>query len=59
MAIAVAALLGFRFPANFNQPYRAQRLREFIHFTAAGYELIAQKIIGGLATAGGTRNEGG
>jgi alginate O-acetyltransferase complex protein AlgI len=31
MAIALAALLGFRFPANFNQPYRAQRLREFWH----------------------------
>jgi D-alanyl-lipoteichoic acid acyltransferase DltB (MBOAT superfamily) len=29
MAIALAALLGFRFPANFNQPYRAERLREF------------------------------
>src|SRR3954468_23849057 len=29
MAIALAALLGFRFPANYNQPYRAQRLREF------------------------------
>jgi D-alanyl-lipoteichoic acid acyltransferase DltB (MBOAT superfamily) len=29
MAIGLAALLGFRFPANFNQPYRAQRLREF------------------------------
>src|SRR5947208_7640270 len=29
MAIALAALLGLRFPANFNQPYRAQRLREF------------------------------
>src|SRR5216110_59197 len=29
MSIALAALLGFRFPANFNQPYRAQRLREF------------------------------
>ena len=29
MAIALAALLGFRFPANFNQPYRAQSLREF------------------------------
>jgi D-alanyl-lipoteichoic acid acyltransferase DltB (MBOAT superfamily) len=29
MAIAFAALLGFRFPANFNQPYRSQRLREF------------------------------
>jgi len=29
MAIALAALVGFRFPANFNQPYRSQRLREF------------------------------
>lgn len=29
IAIAVAALAGFRFPANFNQPYRAERLREF------------------------------
>src|SRR5208282_2218846 len=29
MAIGLAALLGFRFPINFNQPYRAQRLREF------------------------------
>ena len=29
MAIALAALLGYRFPANFNQPYRAERLREF------------------------------
>jgi alginate O-acetyltransferase complex protein AlgI len=29
MAIALAALVGFRFPANFDQPYRAQRLREF------------------------------
>jgi alginate O-acetyltransferase complex protein AlgI len=29
MAIGIAALLGFRFPRNFNQPYRAQRLREF------------------------------
>ncbi len=29
MAIALAALAGFRFPANFNQPYRAERLREF------------------------------
>src|SRR5437764_3163427 len=29
MAIALAALLGFRFPVNFNQPYRAERLREF------------------------------
>ncbi|HVB16885.1 MAG TPA: MBOAT family protein [Stellaceae bacterium] len=31
IAIALAALLGFRFPANFNQPYRAERLREFWH----------------------------
>jgi alginate O-acetyltransferase complex protein AlgI len=29
IAIAVAALCGFRFPRNFNQPYRSQRLREF------------------------------
>jgi alginate O-acetyltransferase complex protein AlgI len=29
MAIGLAALLGFRFPPNFAQPYRAQRLREF------------------------------
>ncbi len=29
MAIAIAALCGFRFPRNFDQPYRAQRLREF------------------------------
>jgi D-alanyl-lipoteichoic acid acyltransferase DltB (MBOAT superfamily) len=29
IAIAIAALCGFRFPRNFNQPYRAQRLREF------------------------------
>ncbi len=29
MAIGLAALMGFRFPANFAQPYRAQRLREF------------------------------
>src|SRR5579864_9423637 len=29
IAIALAALLGFRFPANFNQPYRSERLREF------------------------------
>jgi D-alanyl-lipoteichoic acid acyltransferase DltB (MBOAT superfamily) len=29
IAIALAALVGFRFPANFNQPYRAERLREF------------------------------
>jgi alginate O-acetyltransferase complex protein AlgI len=29
IAIAVAALCGFRFPRNFNQPYRSLRLREF------------------------------
>ena len=29
MAIGLAALLGFRFPRNFNQPYRSARLREF------------------------------
>ena len=29
MAIGLAALLGFRFPPNFAQPYRAKRLREF------------------------------
>src|ERR1041384_1769928 len=29
IAIALAALVGFRFPANFNPPYRAERLREF------------------------------
>jgi alginate O-acetyltransferase complex protein AlgI len=29
IAIGLAALLGFRFPANFDQPYRAERLREF------------------------------
>lgn len=29
MAIGLAALLGYRFPPNFNQPYRAQSLREF------------------------------
>jgi alginate O-acetyltransferase complex protein AlgI len=29
MAIGFAALLGFRFPRNFNQPYRAQRLSDF------------------------------
>jgi D-alanyl-lipoteichoic acid acyltransferase DltB (MBOAT superfamily) len=29
MAIGLAALLGFRFPPNFNQPYRAQSLQEF------------------------------
>jgi len=29
IAIAIAALCGFRFPRNFNQPYRAARLREF------------------------------
>jgi alginate O-acetyltransferase complex protein AlgI len=29
IAIGVAALLGYRFPQNFNQPYRAAGLREF------------------------------
>jgi len=29
MAIGMAALLGYRFPINFNQPYRARSLREF------------------------------
>ncbi len=29
IAIGVAALLGFSFPDNFNDPYRAQSLREF------------------------------
>jgi alginate O-acetyltransferase complex protein AlgI len=29
MAIGFAALLGYQFPINFNQPYRAQSLREF------------------------------
>ncbi len=29
IAIGVAALLGFRFARNFNQPYRAQSLRDF------------------------------
>ena len=29
MAIGFAGLLGFRFPRNFNQPYRSERLREF------------------------------
>jgi D-alanyl-lipoteichoic acid acyltransferase DltB (MBOAT superfamily) len=29
IAIGVAALLGFRFPRNFDQPYRAARLAEF------------------------------
>jgi alginate O-acetyltransferase complex protein AlgI len=29
MAIGLAALLGYQFPINFNQPYRAQSLREF------------------------------
>ena len=29
MAIGFAALLGYRFPINFDQPYRAQSLREF------------------------------
>jgi D-alanyl-lipoteichoic acid acyltransferase DltB (MBOAT superfamily) len=29
MAIGVAALLGYRFPHNFNQPYRASSLQDF------------------------------
>ena len=29
MAIGLAALLGYSFPANFDQPYRAQSLQEF------------------------------
>ena len=29
MAIGLAALLGYRFPHNFNQPYRAQSLQDF------------------------------
>ncbi len=29
MAIGFATLLGYRFPINFNQPYRAQSLRDF------------------------------
>jgi D-alanyl-lipoteichoic acid acyltransferase DltB (MBOAT superfamily) len=29
IAIGLAALLGYRFPANFDQPYRAASLREF------------------------------
>ena len=29
MAIGLAALLGYRFPPNFNQPYRSQSLQEF------------------------------
>jgi hypothetical protein len=29
MAIGLAALLGYRFPPNFNQPYRAASLQEF------------------------------
>jgi D-alanyl-lipoteichoic acid acyltransferase DltB (MBOAT superfamily) len=29
MAIGLAALLGYRFPLNFDQPYRSQSLREF------------------------------
>jgi alginate O-acetyltransferase complex protein AlgI len=29
IAIGLATLLGYRFPVNFNQPYRAQSLREF------------------------------
>ncbi|MCG5240335.1 MBOAT family O-acyltransferase [Azospirillum doebereinerae] len=31
MAIGIAALLGFRFPNNFDRPYRAASLREFWH----------------------------
>ena len=31
IAIGVAALLGYRFAANFNQPYRARNLRDFWH----------------------------
>jgi D-alanyl-lipoteichoic acid acyltransferase DltB (MBOAT superfamily) len=31
MAIGVAALLGYHFPRNFNQPYRATSLAEFWH----------------------------
>lgn len=29
MAISLAGLLGFRFPENFNQPYRSKSLKEF------------------------------
>ncbi|MCW3836754.1 MBOAT family O-acyltransferase [Sphingomonas canadensis] len=29
MAVGLAALLGYRFPHNFNQPYRAQSLQDF------------------------------
>jgi D-alanyl-lipoteichoic acid acyltransferase DltB (MBOAT superfamily) len=29
MAIGIAALLGYRFPRNFDQPYRAQSLKDF------------------------------
>jgi D-alanyl-lipoteichoic acid acyltransferase DltB (MBOAT superfamily) len=29
MAIGIAALLGYRFPINFNQPYRARSLQDF------------------------------
>ena len=29
MAIGIAALLGYRFPLNFNQPYRAHSLQDF------------------------------
>src|SRR5438270_857922 len=42
MAIALAALLGFRFPANFNQPYRPHRMREFCqlwHFSLSTWLL--------------------
>lgn len=31
MAIGFAALLGYEFPKNFNQPYRADSLRDFWH----------------------------
>lgn len=31
MAIGVAMLLGYHFPRNFNQPYRADSLRDFWH----------------------------
>src|SRR6185503_12908716 len=29
MAVGLAALLGYRFPHNFNQPYRAHSLQDF------------------------------
>src|ERR1700688_288321 len=49
MAIALAALVGFRFPANFNQPYRAERVREF--WQRAGWKFVAWGALhgGGLA----------